>query len=53
MSKNVEFDFNDLYRECLIFRKALENLSSLQRKYSEQAERMQQEIELLQKNAEG
>ena len=33
--------------------KALENLSSLEKKYSEQAKKLQQEITVLQKNAEG
>lgn len=34
-------------------RSALENLSSLEKKYSEQAETMQQEMLVLQKHAEG
>lgn len=43
--------FNDFF--FLNHRSALENLSSLEKKYSEQAKTMQQEILVFQKNAKG
>lgn len=40
-------------KKCLVLRIALENLSSLEKKHNEQAEKLQKEITTLQKEAEG
>ena len=51
--EEIFFTLELCFFQCLIFRSALENLSSLEKKYSEQAKTMQQEMLVLQKHAEG
>ena len=55
--EEIFFTLELCFFQCFIFlitaRSALENLSSLEKKYSEQAKTIQQEMLVLQKNAEG
>lgn len=50
---NVQSVFTEKKKKCLVLRIALENLSSLEKKHNEQAEKLQKEITTLQKEAEG
>ena len=51
---NVQSVFTDKIKwQCVVYRIALENLSSLEKKHNDQAEKLQKEITTLQKEAKG